>query len=231
MRPAASATSSLASPPPASARWASWAAVRRPSACSSRCASSRSSVVLARLRVDAGDLVEAEPQQVGLLAALAARCARRSARSSSTARQRVNSSRKVGQQLLVLGSGEPVERAALLGRAQQAQLVGLAVHGEHLLADLGQHRHRHRPPADVRPRPALDGHRAAQQQRAVVVDLGAGVDDPVLHRGAGRARAGAAGPRRSRGPARRAPGRRRRGRRRAGRGRSRPSSCPRRSRR
>jgi hypothetical protein len=82
----------------------------------------------------------------------------------------------------VLGAGEPVERRPLLGRPQQPQLVGLAVHGDHLLTDVAEHRHRHRPAADVRPRPPLGGDRAAEQQAAVVVGLGPRVGHPGLHR-------------------------------------------------
>ena len=56
----------------------------------------------------------------------------------------------------MLGAGEPVERRPLLGRAQQPQLVGLAVHGQHLLADLGQQdTGMLRPPTWARERPSI----------------------------------------------------------------------------
>jgi hypothetical protein len=60
------------------------------------------------------------------------------------------------------------------------------VHRDDLLTDLAEHGHRHAAAADVRARPALDGHRAAQQHRTVVVDLGTGLGDPGGHRVAER---------------------------------------------
>ena len=94
------------------------------------------SVVLAGLRVDPGDLVETEPQQVGLLVALAGVAAPVVEVVGDRAPLREPLA-QLGQQLLVIGTGEPVQRGALLGRAQQPQLIGLAVHGQHLLAQLG----------------------------------------------------------------------------------------------
>jgi hypothetical protein len=58
------------------------------------------------------------------------------------------------------------------------------VHGEDVLADVGQHRERHGAPADVGAGPALDRHGAAHQQRAVVIGLGAGVEHAIVHGGA-----------------------------------------------
>ncbi len=134
-------------------------------------------LVLVRLRVDPGDLVQPELEQVGLLRALAG--------VTPAVGQVVDHLAPAGerlavavQQLLVAGAGEPVQRGPLLARAQQAQLVGLAVHGQHLLTQLAERGDRHAAAADVRPGPALGGHRAAQQQRAVVVDLTARVRDP-----------------------------------------------------
>ena len=86
----------------------------------------------------------------------------------------------LAEQLLVAGAGEPVERGALLGRAEQPQLVGLAVYGDDGRAHLGEHPGRDGPPAHVRPRPALGGHGAAEQHGAVVVDLAAGLLDAGL---------------------------------------------------
>ena len=65
-----------------------------------------------------------------------------------------------GTPLVVLGSGEPVERGPLLCRPQQPKLVGLSVYRDDLLTQLAQHRHRYRPAAQVGPRPALGGDRA-----------------------------------------------------------------------
>ena len=138
-------------------------------------------VVLAGLRVDPGDLVEAEPQQVGLLVALAGVAPPVGQVVDHLAPPGVRLAQRV-EQLLVRRPGEPVQRSPLLGRAQQPQLVGLAVHGHHLLADLAEHRHRHAPAAQVRPGPALHRHRAAQQHRPVLVRLAAGVGDPGVHR-------------------------------------------------
>ena len=120
-------------------------------------------LVLARLRVDPGDLVEAEPEQVGLLVALARVAAPVGQVVLDRAPLRVPLA-QLGEQLVVVGPGEPVERGALLARAQQPQLVGLAVHGDHLLADLAEHGDRDGAAADVRPRPALGGDRAGQQR-------------------------------------------------------------------
>ncbi len=137
-------------------------------------------VVLARLRVDPGDLVETEAQQVGFLIAGAGVAAPvlqiigdRSPLSVVLA--------ELHQHLLVIGPGEPVQRGALLARAQQPELIRLPMHSHHLLTQLGQHRHRHRATTDVGPRSALDGDRAGQQQAAITVHLGAGISDPLVH--------------------------------------------------
>ena len=119
--------------------------------------------VLPRLRVDPGDLVQAQAQQVGLLVALAGVAPPVGQVVDDSAPPGVRLAQRV-EQLLVLGAGEPVERGALLGRAQQPELVGLAVHGQHLLTDLAERGHRHGAPAQVRPGAALDRHGAAEQQ-------------------------------------------------------------------
>ncbi len=81
----------------------------------------------------------------------------------------------------MLGTGEAVERGALLGWPQQPQLVRLPVHGHHLLAHLGQHGHRHAAAGHMRPGPTLDADRAAEQDGAVVVGLGTRVGDAGEH--------------------------------------------------
>ena len=137
-------------------------------------------VVLTGLRIDPGDLVEAQPQQVGLLVALAGVAPPVGQVVDDPTPPRVRLAQRV-EQLLVRGAGEPVQCGPLLGRAQQPQLVGLAVHGDRLLADLTEHRHRHAPAADVGARAPLHRHRAAQQHRAVLVGLAAGLGDPRVH--------------------------------------------------
>jgi hypothetical protein len=61
------------------------------------------------------------------------------------------------------------------------------VHGDHLLANVAEHRDRGAAPAHVRPRPPLGGHRAAEQHRTVLVRLRPGVEHPRLHRRGRRA--------------------------------------------
>src|SRR5439155_646626 len=78
-------------------------------------------------RVDPGDLVEAEPQQVGLLVPLAGVAPAVGEVVGDPPPLPVQLLEAL-QQLAVLLAGEPVERRALLGRAQQPQLVGLPVH-------------------------------------------------------------------------------------------------------
>ena len=51
------------------------------------------------------------------------------------------------------------------------------------LANLREHRHRHGTAADVAAGSPLRGHRAAQRQRAIVVDLAAAVGYPCMNGG------------------------------------------------
>ncbi len=184
-------------------------------------------VVLPRLRVDGLDLVEAEPQQVGLLGALAGLAGELVELGDDGAQLVVR--RAVGvQRLGHRGTGVAVERVALVSRLQQPGLVGLAVHRHAGVGELGEHAGRHAAPAEVRAGPALGRH-GADDDEHVVVELGPGLlgagchralrvdPQPALDGGSLRRRGG---PRRGR------PGRRR-----AGPGRSRPSSCRLRSRR
>ena len=137
--------------------------------------------VLARLRVDRGDLGQAQAQQVGFLVPLAGVAAPvgQVLRGGPPPPVRLPQRR---QQLVVLGAGIPVQRGPLLGRPQQPHLVGLPVHRHDLLADLAEHADRRGPPADRGPGPALGGHRPGQQQGAVLVRFGAGVGGPRVHR-------------------------------------------------
>ena len=92
-------------------------------------------------------------------------------------------------------AGVPVERATLLGRPGQPQLIGLTVHREQPLGELGDHAHRDAAAAEERPGPAFGAHRAGEDEAAVVVGVGAGVggalprggfggqDEPSLHAG------------------------------------------------
>ena len=187
--------------------------------------------VLARLRVDRLDLVEAEAQQVGLLGPLAGRAwSARPARCATAAQLVVRRAVAPSSGTATAVAGVPVQRLALPGRLQQPLLVGLAVHRH-----AGRRpARRARPPAPprrrgcARDRPSADTVRADQQH--VVVELGAGLGArraprrrPArpASRPSTDARVGA-GPHRRRG---------RPGRRAAARGRSPPWSCRRRSRR
>ena len=117
------------------------------------------------------------------------------------------------EQRQVLGAGVAVQGTALLGRPGQPQLVGLPVHGEQPLGQLGDHPDRHAAAAEEGPRPALGAHRAGEDQAAVVVGVGAGVGGALPRRGVRRAAAGGPRPRpgRRRGPDRGRPGHRRAG--------------------
>ena len=115
----------------------------------SRSASAASSASSPAQRLGGGDLLEAEPQQVGLLGALA-----------RPGGQLVQLGRDLAQPPVggpVLGQryGDgvarvPVERLALPGRAQQSLLVGLAVHRDEVVGEFGEQPHRHGTAADVR---------------------------------------------------------------------------------
>ncbi len=88
-----------------------------------------------------------------------------------------------GQQVGELRAAEPVQRLALPAGPQQLLLVGLAVHGDQVLGQVGEQGHRDRPAARRGPGPALGADRAAQQQRAaLVVQVAAGLLDLPGHR-------------------------------------------------
>ena len=63
---------------------------------------------------------------------------------------------------------EPVEHLAVPGGCEQPPLVGLAVHGDEVLGQLGEHADRGRPAADVGARAARRTDRAGQHQHVVV---------------------------------------------------------------
>ena len=78
-------------------------------------------------------------------------------------------------------AGIAVECAPLLGRAGEPLLVGLPMHRDQPLGELAEDAHRRRRAADIGPRAPRRADRSAQHQRAVVVDLAAGVGDPGGH--------------------------------------------------
>ena len=56
----------------------------------------------------------------------------------------------LGQHGGQLVAGVPVQRGALPGRLEQLLLVGLAVHRDELVGEVGEQRHRYRAAARVR---------------------------------------------------------------------------------
>ena len=123
---------------------------------------------------DGLDLLQAVPQDVGGLRQLAGLAAAALEVGGELAPALVGRAVAV-EQLQVVGAGVAVEGAALLGRPGQPQLVGLAVHGEQALGELGDHADRDAAAAEEGPGPALGAHRAGEDQAAVVVGVGAGV--------------------------------------------------------
>src|SRR5690606_41336358 len=88
--------------------------------------------VLAGLRVDALDLLQADAQQLDLAGPL--RAAGLQVRDLGEQAAALRPGRAVGgEHTLVRRAHERVERLALLGRRAQPQLVGLAVHREQVL--------------------------------------------------------------------------------------------------
>ncbi len=138
--------------------------------------------VLVRLRVDPLDLGQAEAQQLGLARPLGG--------VALEVVQLCGPGLPLGPQLpvprelaLVLRPGERVQRAPLVPRGPQPHLVGLAVHGDQRVGELGEHRHRYAPAAEEGARPPGRGHRAHRHETAVVVQLGARVAGPLGDRG------------------------------------------------
>ncbi len=65
----------------------------------------------------------------------------------------------------------PAPPAATREAPEQPRRVGLAVHRHQVVGQVRQQRHRHRPAASEGTGTALDGHRAGQHLRAVLVEL------------------------------------------------------------
>ena len=141
--------------------------------------------VLARHGVDGLDLAEAEPQLVGLTGAL-------TGRTDHLGQVALGLDQLGPQARVVLGrlgdvrTGEPVEGRALCSGLQEPVLVGLTVHGDQRLGDLGQYGHGHRGSAHPGPGTPL-GRDVAGQHDPVLLDLSPGLLDGVVEAGqAGR---------------------------------------------
>ena len=151
------------------------AAVRRVSANPSRDSSARERGVLAGLRVDRLQLLEAEAEQVGLAGALPG--ARHHLVELALAGHQAGVPLGVrGQQRGGLLAPEPVEGLALRPGLQQAVLVGLPVHGDQRLGHAGQRGDRHGGAADEGAGAAL-GRDVAGQHHPAVLDLSPGLLD------------------------------------------------------
>ena len=141
------------------------AAVRRSSACASRSTSSASVDVLAGLRVDPLDLRQAEPQQLGLARPVprAVDEVRRAPRRPARARPRRRGTRASTSRCA--GPTNASSASRWCGGRPQPRLVGLPVHRDQLVGELGEHRLRDRPATDERARPARGAVRAAPTVR------------------------------------------------------------------
>ncbi len=140
--------------------------------------------VLAGIRVDSFDLREAAAQDLRLGRPLPGPFGDLGEQAGDPAQSRVDGGVS-HQRPLHRGTREPVEGTALLTSAQQPLLVGLAVHRDQPVGDLGEETGRDGPTADVRPGAAFLGQGPADEQ-AVVVALAARVPDPFGQRAAGR---------------------------------------------
>ncbi len=105
-------------------------------------------VVLRRLGLDRLDALETDAQALGLTGALR--------RGAAQVSELGLGPRQLGVQRTVGGEGgrevgaaERVEHLAVLVGATQPPLVGLAVHGDEVLGELGEDPDRRRPSADV----------------------------------------------------------------------------------
>ena len=140
--------------------------------------------VLARLRVDLADLLEAEPQQVGLAGAVTG-VGRDVVELALGGAQLVVEGAVAGEQVADGGAGEPVERGELGRRTEQPVLVGLAVHRHQRLGEVGQPADRQRGAAGEGPRAPLGADRAAEHDPVVLdlspdlVDLGRHLRQPL----------------------------------------------------
>ena len=117
-------------------------------------------LVLTGLGVDLLDLLQAEPQQVGLLRALARPRGQLLQALGDVAVPAVGGD-VAAQRLGHLVAREPVERGALPPGLEQALLVGLAVHGDEVVGDVDEHRDRDLTAAEMGARSSLRGDRTA----------------------------------------------------------------------
>ena len=152
--PSAPMASTSASAAPLSAYWAPAATSRSWSTSDEPARLGEQLLVLARLRVDGGDLVQAVPQQVGLaghLPRLLRALDQLRGHRDPLLTQLAVPAERLGDGL----AGEPVQHSALFGGPGQPQLVVLPVHGDQLLGQLREHADRHGPAAQVGPGPAV----------------------------------------------------------------------------
>ena len=106
--------------------------------------------VLARLGLDGLDLAQPEPEQVGLTRPVTSG-RHHLVQLPLGGEQTFVERRVVGQERGHRVAAEAVQRLALGAGLEQAVLVGLAVHRDQWLGDLGKHGHGDRRPADERP--------------------------------------------------------------------------------
>ncbi len=154
---------------------------------------------LARLRVELLDLGEARPQLLGLGGAGAGLRRQRGELVEYLAVAAVGAL-VVGQDLGQHRAGVLVERLALTPGLEQLLLVGLPVHGNQVIGEVGEQGHRDRAAARESPGPPLARYGPGQHQGAVLVKVAARLFDllrglaarvgaePPLDRGALRAR-------------------------------------------
>ena len=90
----------------------------------------------------------------------------------------------VGQGGAQFRAAEPVQRVPRPPGLEQLPLIRLPVHGDQVVGQHLQQRHRHRMPARERPGTSFGRHGTAQHQRGpVVVEISAGVLDLARHLG------------------------------------------------
>ncbi len=104
--------------------------------------------VLPRQRLHGGDLVQPEPQQIRLLGPLPGPGGQLLQLGGDGPQPPVGR-RVLGVRDLHPVPGVPIEGAALPRRLEQPLLVGLAVHGDEFVRQLGEDPHRHGPAAEV----------------------------------------------------------------------------------
>ena len=140
-------------------------------------------LVLSRLRVDPGDVFESGGEGVDLPGAVAVQAAQGVALGQGRGEGGIPLSvcRERGGDRFAAVTVEDVP--VLVGSAQ-SPLIGLAVDGDEMLADLAEHPDGRRPAADVRPRSTL-GSDGAGQHQLVFVELTAGVLRPLPGRVSG----------------------------------------------